>query len=759
MLRDRLLSPKGNVFGDPYFNYVKLLLPCQGANNGTTFTDKSTSAKTVTVGGNSKTVTSITDPFGNPSGVLYLDGTGDYLQLADSDDWYFGTNDWTIEFWGHSLVNDAGILMGQYSGASQPTWQLSLGGGSAYIQVAAGSGVPYNVCSTYYKTDTNQADWKFITVRCSYPILTVYVGTTLIGTTTLSGAMPNSSFSFIIGCSTGYVSGISGYLSNIRVTKGVARPVEVPIAPFPTQFGGTVGDPYFANVELLVNAYNSAIADIGPKQYALTVGGNAAKSSAQPLYGKDTIIFDGTGDYIRPVSTLSDFDFLTNHTMDFTVEAIFRVASLANYSGIIMYGNNGGGSPCFQIVVYPDGRVYVAFVKNAIQEYYQSATGTISVGVWYYLFVSYTHATKRLKVFLNNVSVEDKSLTQTFNGSVSNTTQLLTVGSYTAFDSNVFSLNGNISAVRITKGVARPFQVLTTAYTVEKMYKGIVAYGYNGTSYVSMSNLLSNTGVFATDVTGVGTARNAGTGSRYGLDKGIFVFGSNSSVKASIANLVSNTGVISSDSSTVANAKDGVTSTGYSSDKAIAAYGHDGSTFNQGSNLISSTGVLASTVGTVGTGRARVGGVRYSVDKGIFAYGHTSVDCNMSNLVSNTGVISSDTSGVGTARSYMQATSYGGDKAIFAFGYSVGSSSYLAMSNLVSNTGVISSDTTGVGTVSQARVGLAYGVNTGVFAYGATIGAVGVNYKNFVSNTGVIASDTSNVGTTRWGPMGSGYGA
>ena len=59
-----------------------------------------------------------------------------------------------------------------------------------------------------------------------------------------------------------------------------------------------------------------------------------------------------------------------------------------------------------------------------------------------------------------------------------------------------------------------------------------------------MTNLVSNTGVVGTDVTGVGTARNSLSATEYGEDKGIFGFGYFS---YSLTNLVSNVGVVSTD--------------------------------------------------------------------------------------------------------------------------------------------------------------------------------------------------------------------
>jgi hypothetical protein len=68
-----------------------LLLHMDGANNSTTFTDES--GKTVTVNGDAK-ITTAQSYFGGASGTL--DGTGDYLTLADSNDWYQQT--FTVDF-------------------------------------------------------------------------------------------------------------------------------------------------------------------------------------------------------------------------------------------------------------------------------------------------------------------------------------------------------------------------------------------------------------------------------------------------------------------------------------------------------------------------------------------------------------------------------------------------------------------------------------------------------------------------------------
>ena len=83
--------------------------------------------------------------------------------------------------------------------------------------------------------------------------------------------------------------------------------------------------------------------------------------------------------------------------------------------------------------------------------------------------------------------------------------------------------------------------------------RAIFGYGNSGT-YVSMTNLVSNTGVVSADVAGVGTARYALAAAGYGTDKAIFGYGT-SGAYVSMTNLVSNTGVVSADVTGVGTAR------------------------------------------------------------------------------------------------------------------------------------------------------------------------------------------------------------
>jgi hypothetical protein len=273
--------------------------------------------------------------------------------------------------------------------------------------------------------------------------------------------------------------------------------------------------------------------------------------------------------------------------------------------------------------------------------------------------------------------------------------------------------------------------------------EGIFALGKTSGA-VGMSNLVNSSGVVATDVSAVATARYGAAATQYGGDKGIIAYGDTGS-KVSTSNLVSNAGVVATDTTGVGTARAQLAACSYGTgaDKGIFGYGTTGSQSSL-TNLVSNSGVVATDVTGVGTARSYLGACEYGDDKAIFGYGESPATA-VTNLVSNVGVVATDTSGVGTARSGLTACSYGYDKGIFAYG-----GGPVNMSNLVSNTGVVGTDVTGVGTARSQLGACEYGNDKGIFGYGYT--SSNVSLTNLVSNAGVVATDVTGVGTARRDP-------
>ena len=95
--------------------------------------------------------------------------------------------------------------------------------------------------------------------------------------------------------------------------------------------------------------------------------------------------------------------------------------------------------------------------------------------------------------------------------------------------------------------------------------EGIFGYGSPSSGVqTAVTNLVSNTGVVATDVAGVGTARSGIGACEYGGDKGIFGFGNSQAM----TNLVSNLGVVATDTAGVGTTR-AAPACSYGNDKGI----------------------------------------------------------------------------------------------------------------------------------------------------------------------------------------------
>ena len=293
-------------------------------------------------------------------------------------------------------------------------------------------------------------------------------------------------------------------------------------------------------------------------------------------------------------------------------------------------------------------------------------------------------------------------------------------------------------------------------------FGSVSANAYNGVSGTNVTNLVSSSGVLATDTTGVGTARSNLAAAGYGGDKAIFGFGLASN-KTNITNLVSNAGVVATDTTGVGTVRT-LSAAGFGGDKAIFGFGFtDGGNTNL-TNLVSNAGVVATDTTGVGTALRGRASASFGGDKAIFGFGQASSRTNTTNLVSNLGVVASDSTGVGTARSNQGAAGYGGDKAIFNFGYKSieGEFGVTSITNLVSNTGVVASDTTSVGTSKELVAGAGYGNDKAIFGFGTYYESyryVFLNTTNLVSNAGVVASDTTGISgvSSRFGAAAAGY--
>jgi len=177
-------------------------------------------AKAITAYGNAR-ISTAQSKFGGASGLF--DGSGDYLSTPDSADWYFGTGDFTIDFWVrfNSVATSLGIysqwLANNFVEAiwHQPTGTFYFDSVSAGVQLFI-SGFSWTLLvNTWY---------HIAVVRSGTNILLFLNGvlqsTTAIGTTSLPDI--NAALHLGVWDNAGAIY-FNGWLDEPRVSKGVAR--------------------------------------------------------------------------------------------------------------------------------------------------------------------------------------------------------------------------------------------------------------------------------------------------------------------------------------------------------------------------------------------------------------------------------------------------------------------------------------------------------------------------------------------------------
>lgn len=214
--------------GDPYFANVSLLLHMDGSNGGTTFTDSSSNARTVTASGNAQ-ISTAQSKFGGASG--YFDGTGDYLTNAYSTslyDWW--PSDYTIEAWvyaaswtgwSHTSAGTIPRLVGN----------MTPGGGTAYWSfgpVSSGALKFYYYNGGEVHTTVTSAtlptwQWNHIVAVKTSSGVTLYINGVSSGGTFAVASTPQSDAGVTFTIGQVNSASIAGYVDDLRITKGVAR--------------------------------------------------------------------------------------------------------------------------------------------------------------------------------------------------------------------------------------------------------------------------------------------------------------------------------------------------------------------------------------------------------------------------------------------------------------------------------------------------------------------------------------------------------
>jgi hypothetical protein len=205
--------------------YTVTMLHMDGADASTTFTDSSLTPKTYTAAGNAQ-IDTAQSVFGGASGLF--DGNGDYISTPDSDDFNFGTGDFTIDFrvrfnslpsstnyyYIYNQRVDAGnyVALALYNNAGTYRW---------FFDVYSGAAQKVN---SVRNTTVATGNWYHVAlVRTGNDFKFFQDGTQVGATETDADAIPNLAAAVSIGQWSGGGHYLNGWLDEFRISKGIAR--------------------------------------------------------------------------------------------------------------------------------------------------------------------------------------------------------------------------------------------------------------------------------------------------------------------------------------------------------------------------------------------------------------------------------------------------------------------------------------------------------------------------------------------------------
>jgi hypothetical protein len=408
---------------DPYMSSVVLGLHMEGANAATVFTD--VTGKTLTAAGTAVT-SADTARFGNTSGKFGT-STANKVTAAASTDFALGGGSFTIELWVYMTaynasggrILSAGGGVGSFNSTTGIHWLLSSNATGIDFQFWAGS-----IASGLGASAVSLNVWTHIAL--SYDGTTVrqfingVLSISLPQTVAAPSTTPSLAIGELVGATAGATNAFSGYLDDIRITKGVCRYTSTftaPTAPF------------------------SSFKDLTGKD--LMVAGVPSINTTTKKYGSGSLAVNGVLGGVQ-IASSSSFDWAG----DFTVEAWVYSTTLVGTAMICMRQEPGSGM-AFQL--NRNSATYGAALRATGGTGLVIPTGGVAtINSWDY--VAITRKDTVVTLWVNGAAV---AYTNTSNNLTANGRPLV-VGYYDdggSVPSNFFS--GYIDDLRITKGVAR----------------------------------------------------------------------------------------------------------------------------------------------------------------------------------------------------------------------------------------------------------------------------------------------------------------
>lgn len=224
-VNNQIITTLNKVQGNNFYaldSYTKLLLKFNGTDGAKAYTAET--GQTVTFAGTAQLDTA-QKRFGASS--LLLDGNSDYVTVPDSDDWYFGTGDFTIDCWVRftGTITDYATIFNVYNDPAYNYFRLSFGVNDTLQKLRAHvvNGGVFDIQMT-----TNIAlvadTWQHIALVRSEDTLKLFLNGLEVASANFTENYSIANFSewFTVGFNNANRY-FGGWIDMFRVSKGIAR--------------------------------------------------------------------------------------------------------------------------------------------------------------------------------------------------------------------------------------------------------------------------------------------------------------------------------------------------------------------------------------------------------------------------------------------------------------------------------------------------------------------------------------------------------
>jgi len=376
------------------------------------------------------------------TGSVQFDGSGDYLSLAVSSDFQFGSEDFTIECWAYTPNTGTKDILGIYNtGANRRTFALRKDQTES-VQFLYSSNGTSGISIDSEDGIINLNEWNhYAVVRKDLEYIIYLNGIRLASQYSADAIYTNTSDGLRIGSS--YNTDFEGHISNVRILKGTAL--------YTANFTPPTRELEVIPNTVLLACQSTTKADEEKTGKTITVNGNAVANELTPglltsvvksggssaITG--SVFFDGTDDNLTiPAST--DLNLSSG---DFTVEGFVYTTRSQEQSFVTNWTGTNTGQ--FQVQMSSTRLIQASWAPYSTSVYAITGSTPISLNAWHHF--AYTRSGSTFNLFLDGIS--QGTQTSANNASTNTSIKIGENGDFGTRD-----LLGYISNVRIIKGTA-----------------------------------------------------------------------------------------------------------------------------------------------------------------------------------------------------------------------------------------------------------------------------------------------------------------